>query len=64
MAIFTEHERNILKKFINDGYVETEEEHEIIDKQCLIGFVSTGFDWDKMCATAKLTDSCIVHLNR
>jgi len=64
MAIFTERERNILKKFKNGALVETLEEQEIIDQCTIIGYVSTGYDWDKMMETAKLTEQGLIHLNR
>ncbi len=62
MAIFTQYEKAILKKFKNGGYVETEEEKEVVDDLAGIGFVLRGYDWEKKCGTAKLSDLCIKHL--
>ncbi len=64
MAIFTEYDRAVLKKFKNGGVVETEKEKKVVDRWASVGFVHRGYDWDKMCGTAKLSDSGIKHLNR
>lgn len=52
----TDYEKNILKKFIHGGYVETEEDKKIIEEFASIGFVSCGYDWDEGKPTAKLTE--------
>ncbi len=64
MAIFTEHDRNVLKKFKNGGTVKTEEDKEVVDRWASVGFVHCGYDWGKMRGTAKLSDSGVKHLNR
>ncbi len=63
MAIFTEYERAILKKFENGGYVESEEEKDVVDDLASMGLVLRGYDWEKKCGTAKLTDLCARHID-
>jgi len=63
MAIFTPHEREILKGFKKGAYI-TEEAEEIVDDWASIGFVSCGYDLDEMRPTARLNEIGIRHLNR
>ncbi|CAD6494049.1 MAG: hypothetical protein EMLJLAPB_00696 [Candidatus Argoarchaeum ethanivorans] len=63
MAIFTKNEKEILKKFEN-GYEVSEGDKDVLDRYAGIGFVQFGFNWDKMVETAKITKSCIIHLDR
>jgi len=63
MAIFTKNEKEILEKFKNGSTVSDQDE-DVLDRYASIGFVQFGFDWDKMVETAKLTESCIIHLDR
>ncbi len=63
MAIFTKNEKKILKKFENGSEVSDEDE-DVLDRYASIGFVQFGFNWDKMVETAKITESCIIHLDR
>ncbi len=62
MAIFTKHEKEVLIKFKKGEYV-TKEDKEIIDDFASIGLVLRGYDWEKKCGTALLSDSCIKHIN-
>ena len=61
--LFSEKERNILKKYRN-GRIVDEGDEKILEKWESIGFVSSGFNWDTMQPTAELTDSGKAHLNR
>ncbi len=63
MAIFTEYEREILKKFENGGCVENEEEKYVVDDLASIGLVLRGYDWEKKCGTARLTNLCAKHID-
>ena len=63
MAIFTKNEKKILEKFENGSEVSDEDE-DVLDRYASIGFVQFGFNWDKMVETAKITESCIIHLDR
>ena len=64
MTIFTEYERNILKKFKNGAEIETPKESVVLNRWANVGYVSFGYDWDKMCGTARLSNSCIKYLNK
>ncbi|NMG82633.1 MAG: hypothetical protein GIS02_00300 [Methanosarcinales archaeon] len=63
MAIFTKNEKKILEKFKN-GSIVSDQDEAVLDRYASIGFVQFGFDWDKMVETAKITESCIIHLDR
>ncbi len=63
MAIFTKNEKKILEKFIKGENV-SEDDKDVLDRYASIGFVQFGFNWDKMVETAKITESCIIHLDR
>ena len=63
MAIFTKNEKKTLEKFKNGSEV-SEEDKDVLDRYASIGFVQFGFNWDKMVETAKITKSCIIHLDR
>lgn len=62
MAIFTKREKEVLMKFKNGGYV-TEEDKEFIDDFASIGLVLRGYDWERKCGTAILSDSCIKNMD-
>lgn len=62
MTLFTEHERNILKRFKESRRVITEEEKRVIDKWSSIGFASNDYDWENDYPTAKLSKICLTHL--
>ncbi|CAD6494025.1 MAG: hypothetical protein EMLJLAPB_00687 [Candidatus Argoarchaeum ethanivorans] len=62
--IFTEHDREVLKKFKNGGAVKTESDKEVVDRWARVGFVHCGYDWGQMCGTAKLCNTYTKHLNR
>jgi hypothetical protein len=63
MTIFTKNEKKILEKFKN-GFTVSDKDEDVLDRYASIGFVQFGFDWDKMVETAKITESCITHLDR
>ena len=63
MAIFTKNEKKILEKF-KKGSVVSDQDEDVLDRYASIGFVQFGFDWDEMVETAKLTESCVMHLDR
>lgn len=63
MAIFTQYEKEVLKKFKNGGYVTTQKDKEVVDDLASIGLILRGYDWEKKCGTARLSDSCIKNMN-
>ncbi len=64
MAIFTEYEKNILKKYINGAEIPNEEEDKVLTRYAQVGFVEFGFNWGANKPTARLTESGIRHLKR
>ena len=63
MKLFTNGERDILKKF-KKGKGVSEADADILNRYASVGFVQFGFNWDTMNKTAKLTNSGMKHLNR
>ena len=63
MKLFTNGERDILKKF-KKGKGVSEADADILNRYASVGFVQFGFNWDTMDKTAKLTNSGMKHLNR
>lgn len=65
MGIFTAFEKKILKRFINQEYVETEEEDEVLSRYARVGFVGHHqYDWKLGKASCRLTKLGLKHLNR
>ena len=63
MKLFTNGERDVLKKF-KKGKGVSEGDADILNRYASVGFVQFGFNWDTMNKTAKLTNSGMKHLNR
>lgn len=61
--LFSQKEREILSKFTN-GNTVSENDEFVLNRYAGIGFVKTGFNWDTMEPTAKLTKLGLKHLNR
>ncbi|PKP55981.1 MAG: hypothetical protein CVT88_06375 [Candidatus Altiarchaeales archaeon HGW-Altiarchaeales-1] len=60
MAILTEYEREILKKFSDGKKIESKEEMDVLDDWASVGFVSFEF----LSGTARLTEGGKKHLYR
>jgi len=64
MAIFTEYEKKILRKYIKGAEIPNEKEDKVLTRYALVGFVEFGFNWRNNKPTARLTEPGISHLER
>ena len=59
--VFSKAELKVLTKF-RKGVTVSDTDKEVLNKYAAIGFVKTGFNWDTMKETARLTKIGIEHL--
>ena len=60
-SVFSKVEREVLTQYIR-GAVVLDQHQAIIDRWAATGFVATGFNWDTMEPTAKVTPLGLKHL--
>ena len=59
--VFSKFEHEVLTQY-KHGAVVLCQHQAILDKYAAIGFVATGFNWDTMKATARITPLGLKHL--
>ena len=60
-SVFSKAEHKVLTQY-KYGAVVLVQHQDILDRYAAIGFVATGFNWDTMEATARLTPLGLKHL--
>ena len=60
-GMFSEFELSVLNRF-RVGRVVTDRDEAVIKRYAAIGFFSSGFNWDTMEETARLTPLGLAHL--